>query len=151
MYASLYLLKLKTYSTFMSIFLLYLERSLNFLWVYIICYNLTFPQWYLCRQLFVANWRRLTFLGGIQRRPLPGPTRPAPQRHPVLPHRLLHGPGRLNIGERFWKKTICNVVFAVSNFLFSFLKAVEQITDKTLENYETFLGKIEGDKKAFII
>jgi hypothetical protein len=30
-------------------------------------------------------------------------------------------------------------------------QAVEQITEKTLENYEAFLGKIEGDKKAFII
>ena len=30
------------------------------------------------------------------------------------------------------------------------LQAVEQITAKTLDNYEAFLGKVEEDKKSFI-
>ncbi len=43
-----------------------------------------------------------------------------------------------------WKKNW------LSFLIFIYFQAVEQITDKTLMNYETFLGKIEGDPKAFI-
>jgi hypothetical protein len=43
-----------------------------------------------------------------------------------------------------------NLNVVVSFVIFSSAQAVEQITEKTLMNYETFLGKIEGDKKAFI-
>lgn len=42
-----------------------------------------------------------------------------------------------------------NVILS-SHIAFYTDQAVEQITDKTLINYETFLGKIEGDPKAFI-
>ena len=34
-----------------------------------------------------------------------------------------------------------------NNVLF---QAVEQITAKTLDNYEAFIGKVEEDKKSFI-
>lgn len=43
-----------------------------------------------------------------------------------------------------------NVILS-SHIAFYTDQAVEQITEKTLENYEAFIGKIEGDKKAFII
>ena len=83
------------------------------------------------------------------RRPSSGEVVRVWPRHPLVSHCLLHRSGEVQVQTKM--KTILLATSLSCKFTDSrYIQAVEQITSKTLSNYEGFLGKQPKDEKAYV-